>query len=97
MPCLWLQQNPPKLTVPTPALNNAELSAAERSTLPAPHLYLVKAMSILDALKIFSDTSSANVTCPKCFKVSPQSRQKLNKNITMICPHCGHYFRKNED
>ncbi|MFZ1871718.1 YnfU family zinc-binding protein [Serratia sp. D1N4] len=54
-------------------------------------------MSLLDAFKMFSDTSSANVTCPKCSKVSPQNRQKLNKNITMICPHCGHYFRKNEN
>ncbi|MFC0227168.1 YnfU family zinc-binding protein [Serratia aquatilis] len=53
-------------------------------------------MSIFDAFKMFSDTS-VNVTCPECAKSSPQDRQKVKKNITLICPHCGHYFRKTED
>ncbi|MCH4195911.1 MAG: YnfU family zinc-binding protein [Serratia liquefaciens] len=40
---------------------------------------------------MFSD-SSVKVTCPKCAQVSEQNSRKMRKNITMICPKCGHYF-----
>ncbi|MEZ2760191.1 YnfU family zinc-binding protein [Providencia vermicola] len=49
-------------------------------------------MSIFDRYKMFRQ-KLVNVTCPKCFCTSQQSRYKLRKNITMLCPHCGYYFR----
>ncbi|MFI8418057.1 YnfU family zinc-binding protein [Serratia sp. NPDC078593] len=52
-------------------------------------------MTILSAFKMFRH-SSIDVTCPECSRVSAQERLKLMKNMTMICPNCGHYFRKNE-
>jgi ssDNA-binding Zn-finger/Zn-ribbon topoisomerase 1 len=61
-----------------------------------PYIYPVKDMSIFDALKMFSATS-VKVTCPKCAYASEQSSSKVRKNITMICPKCGHYFRPGEE
>ncbi|MGL5386519.1 MULTISPECIES: YnfU family zinc-binding protein [unclassified Serratia (in: enterobacteria)] len=53
-------------------------------------------MSFFDAFKLFGD-APVDVTCPECGKSSPQNRSKVKKNVTLICPHCGHYFRKRED
>ncbi|WP_268991534.1 YnfU family zinc-binding protein [Limnobaculum eriocheiris] len=53
-------------------------------------------MSIFDSFKMFRD-KSVDVTCPKCSRIAEQSMHKLRKNITMVCPHCGYYFRGVED
>ena len=73
-----------------------ELSPSDKGTLNSSYLYPVKKMSFFDAFKIFSD-APVDVTCPECGKSSPQNRSKVKKNVTLICPHCGHYFRKRED
>ncbi|WP_343039563.1 YnfU family zinc-binding protein [Serratia rhizosphaerae] len=52
-------------------------------------------MSIFDYFKMFRD-KSVNVTCPKCSRIAQQSMHKSRKNITMLCPHCGYYFRSGE-
>ncbi|MGL6017848.1 MAG: YnfU family zinc-binding protein [Gibbsiella quercinecans] len=53
-------------------------------------------MSIFDALKMFSDTS-VKVTCPHCAFITEQSSRKMRKNITLICPKCGHFFLPGEE
>ncbi|WP_223881599.1 YnfU family zinc-binding protein [Affinibrenneria salicis] len=50
-------------------------------------------MSIFDGLKLFHN-GTVNVTCPNCSRVTAQSQQKLRKKITLICPACGFYFRR---
>ncbi|HGM5489060.1 TPA: YnfU family zinc-binding protein [Serratia fonticola] len=73
-----------------------ELSPSDKGTLNSSYLYPVKKMSFFDAFKLFGD-APIEVTCPECAKSSPQNRSKVKKNVTLICPHCGHYFRKRED
>ncbi|MBC3249191.1 MAG: YnfU family zinc-binding protein [Pseudomonadota bacterium] len=73
-----------------------ELSPSDKGTLNSSYLYPVKKMSFFDAFKLFGD-APVDVTCPECAKSSPQNRSKVKKNVTLICPHCGHYFRKRED
>ncbi|MDX5626649.1 MULTISPECIES: YnfU family zinc-binding protein [unclassified Brenneria] len=53
-------------------------------------------MSIFDALRLFSD-ASVKVTCPHCLFVTKQSSRKLRKNVTLICPKCGHFFLPDGD
>ncbi|SLK13620.1 hypothetical protein SAMN03159434_11011 [Enterobacter sp. NFR05] len=48
-------------------------------------------MTIFDDLKIFLDRS-VEVTCPHCSHVMQQKSSKISKNITCICPKCGHFF-----
>ncbi|HEY0209276.1 YnfU family zinc-binding protein [Acerihabitans sp.] len=48
-------------------------------------------MSIFDALKAFGSTS-VKVTCPECGFATQQPALKVRKNITLVCPKCGHYF-----
>ncbi|MGK0684595.1 YnfU family zinc-binding protein [Serratia marcescens] len=77
-------------------MNYRELLPLLRSIVITHASYPVKDMSIFDALKMFSD-SSVKVACPKCSYVTEQSSQKLRKNITLICPECGHYFLPEEE
>ncbi|WP_265512300.1 YnfU family zinc-binding protein [Providencia heimbachae] len=52
-------------------------------------------MSIFNGFTMFHD-KSVEVTCPKCSRIMQQSLHRLKKNITMICPHCGYYFKNKE-
>ncbi|WP_255351343.1 YnfU family zinc-binding protein [Serratia sp. DD3] len=53
-------------------------------------------MSIFDSFKMFG-SKSVDVRCPKCSRTAQQSTHKSRKNMTMICPHCGYYFRRGDD
>lgn len=53
-------------------------------------------MSVFDRFKMFRD-KSVDVTCPEYSRIAQQHKYKLRKEMTMICPYCGHYFRRGED
>lgn len=53
-------------------------------------------MSIFDSFKMFGD-KVVDVKCPKCSGIAQQSKHKLRKKVTMICPYCGYYFHGGED
>ncbi|WP_217896341.1 YnfU family zinc-binding protein [Enterobacter kobei] len=52
-------------------------------------------MTIFDDLKMFMD-KPVKVNCPHCSHVMEQRGSKIRKNITCICPKCGHFFLPQE-